>query len=265
MGEGATFEMVYQNQPRPPGLMVFDRDALLASRNEHRDIGNLDWFKTRQTLAEDNPQHVGTYQLVAGLDPAAVGHQAAWLWLWDFHRPPSGRRLYMLDARNPQGGGIAQFRTLLQEWFVQFGLTHWFVETNNIQTAFIEDRGVMDFCGEHGVTLEPHSTGANKNVAMYGVGAMNQMYLDGTVDLPYGDDPSRSYTDAFIKQAINFGSDETSSAQRRRRTSDLLMASWFPQPAIRSWREDHAERVHMEYEETYADYDIGDSEIPWAV
>jgi hypothetical protein len=83
--------------------------------------------------------------------------------------------------------------------------------------------------------------------------------------LPYGDDPSRSYTDAFIKQAINFGSDETSSAQRRRRTSDLLMASWFPQPAIRGWREDHAERVHMEYEETYADYDIGDSEIPWAV
>ena len=266
MGEAASFEMVYQNQPRAAGLMVFSRDALLASRNFHRPIGNLDWFTTRQKLEEDDDDHIGTFQMVAGLDPAAVGHQAAWLWLWDFHRPPSGRRLYMLDARNPQGGGIAQFRELLVEWFAEYELTHWFVETNNLQRAFLEDRGVMDFCGDHGITLEPHSTGANKNVAMYGVGAMNQLYLDGLVDLPYGDDRSQLITDSFTKQAINFGTDETTGRERARRTSDLLMASWFPQPAVRGWREQHSKKVHMTYDETYPDYDIDAStEIPWEI
>ena len=246
MGMEHLFEMVYQNRPRPSGKIAFHKDDLLDARNHSRSIGDLDWFEGRN------------YNLVAGLDPAAVGHQAAWLWLYDFDR----QKLYMLNAENPQGGGIEAFIELIIKWHDRFRLTHWVVETNNVQRIFIDDQRVREVCGKLGVTIDTHTTGANRLDKEYGVPSMSRWFANSMVDLPFQGDESQDLTDAFIRQAINF--DPGVAGKQHRPISDLLMASWFPVRVIRSWMVERSYEAQLDYEPMFAEYDATSwTEAPW--
>jgi hypothetical protein len=246
MGMEHLFEMVYQNRPRPSGKIAFIKDDLLDSRNRTRLLGDLEYFDKRE------------YNLVAGLDPAAVGHQAAWLWLYDFGK----RKLYMLDAENPQGGGIEQFLELIAHWHNAYKLTHWVVETNNVQRIFVDDPKVRELCGKLGISIDTHTTGANRLDKEFGVPSMSRWFAESMVDLPYAGDAAQSITDIFIRQAINF--DPNLAGKTRRPISDILMASWFPVRVIRSWMVERSYEAQLTYEPMFADYDTSTwEEAPW--
>lgn len=246
MGMEHLFEMVYQNRPRPSGKIAFYKEDLLDSRNRTRVLGDLGYFEGRE------------YNLVAGLDPASVGHQAAWLWLYDFTK----RKLYMLDADNPQGGGIAQFLELISTWHAKYRLTHWVVETNNVQRIFVDDPNVRELCGNLGISIETHTTGANRLDKEYGVPSMSRWFSESLVDLPYAGDDAIDVTDAFIRQAVNF--DPNLAGKTNRPISDLLMASWFPIRVIRSWMVERSYEAQLDYEPMFAEYDTSTwEEAPW--
>jgi hypothetical protein len=245
------FEMVYQNRPRPTTQITFPKAALVAARNTSRILGDLTPFRNK----DGSPK---AYQLVAGLDPAAVGHQAAWLWLFLF----SNKKRYLLDADNPRGGGIEQFLALMIRWHEAYALRHWVVETANIQRLYLDDSRVREAASTRGIALDRHQTGSNKTDAQYGVPAMAHWYTEDMVDLPYGDAASTLLVDTFTRQAVNFDPDVAGS--RSRPTGDLLMASWFPMKVIRALLIEQMREAQVTYEPMFADYAVSSyEESPW--
>lgn len=93
----AIFEMVYLNRPFSEGLQMFKVDSLDASRDESRSIGHVP----------------AGCRLIAGLDPAATGYQAAFLWAFNVEEG----KLYMVDIENTKGGGIPQAFKTIKEWY----------------------------------------------------------------------------------------------------------------------------------------------------
>src|SRR6056300_1526885 len=86
-GGRAIYEMVYLNVAMPDGLALFDRVEIEECRDQKRNIGHVP---------------VGTTRLIAGLDPASTGYQAAFLWAYD----AAENKLHMVDMDNSLGGGI---------------------------------------------------------------------------------------------------------------------------------------------------------------
>lgn len=254
MGLEHLFEMVYQNRPRPSGKVAFRREDLVRALNRERRLGDLQWFDDNGILSRN---------LVAGLDPAAVGHQAAWLWLYDFE----GNKIYMLDAENPRGGGIDSFLELVMRWHAQYQLVTWVVETNNVQRLFLDDPRVRQMAGELGIGMQPHSTYNNRLDKEFGVPSMAHWYGEDMVDLPYGDQAAQDVVDAFTRQAVNF--DPNVAGKQHRPVSDLLMASWFPIRIVRGWMATvtQHEVQWIGYQPSYPEYDqvsvgVG-GEMPW--
>ena len=257
MGLEHLFEMVWQNRPRPSSKIVFPKEALMAARNRDRSAGDLSWFYREDENGDKVPK--SPYTLVAGLDPSAVGHQAAWLWLYNLKT----HRIFMLDADNPQGGGIDQFLDIMEAWFDAYELRHWVVETTNIQGIYLTDSRVRKYASSKGIAIDKHNTGAGvgKLDKEYGIPAMGHWYVEDMVDLPYGDDRSRELVDAFTRQALNFDPDMVG---KKKGVADLLDASWFPTAVIRGLQVERATKAQLTYEPVFADYETTTYEgLPW--
>ena len=257
--ESGIYEMVYLNDPQSEGYAIFDGDAIDASFNLSRGIGLVGIPKVGR-------------RLIAGLDPSATGYQAAFLWAVT----PSGRKSredwffkrWMVDLENRHGGGIDHALVLFQAWLDMYGLRYWVIEENGFQRGYRQDPRVKEFCSRNDVTMVGTQTqGANKNDPAYGVGAMARLYPD-LIDLPYLDNEARQKVDQFKRQAVRFTDD---GAAQRRKQSDILMGSWFPQKTIRRWeKEAMAEWDEVEQEESYgygiAYPNVGSPEtanVPW--
>ena len=65
-------------------------------------------------------------RLIAGLDPASTGYQAAFLWAYGVEEG----KLYMVDLENSKGGGIPQATKTIKSWYAKYGLAHWIIEEN---------------------------------------------------------------------------------------------------------------------------------------
>lgn len=225
-GGRALWEMVYLNHPTAEGLMMFDREPVLDSRNHERD------------LYEYPPHSI----LVAGLDPSGTGHQAGFLWAWN----EENRKLYMVDTDNGMGGGIARARQQVEQWYDgipehKLYCRSWFVEENLYKGGITEDEILRRYCTDRMIVLEPHQTGSNKWDPYLGVSVMNTWFKAGMIDLPYRTAAAQAKTDTFIRQLFNFSTNSDGAARRRRKvTSDLVMAAWFPFPHIQ-----HLEREHL--------------------
>jgi len=259
-GGDSLFLMVYQNVATAEGLMIFDPEAMRACRSE-RDIGEY-------------PQGL---DLVAGLDPAISGYQAAVL--WGYQRWTG--RLYLIDIDNTGGAGIPGWRLLVEDWLQKYNLRHWVVEDTAAQRGYMQDAWIVNFKNENGIHIEGHHTGRNKWDKRVGVTALSALFRDFVtfkdphnnqevtlrkVDLPYGTPVAKSRTDLYIAQAVHF-------AQMANRPagglagykSDVVMASWFPMKAIRRWVTDDQSEIEYEYDPTFGglgrtfDY----NEPPW--
>lgn len=249
MGEEGLYEMVYLNRPRPEGASIFIAEEMEACANRSRPIGRP------QLLTPDGmPMNL---RLVAGLDPAATGTQAAFGWAWT----PNSPKFYMVDMNLRVGGGIDAFLDIAQIWLDRYGIAHWVVEDMGFQKGYRTEKRVVDWANEHGVYIEGHTTGANKADPLFGVGSMSRLYREQLIDLPYGTAEAREKVNTLIRQALKF-SDETGN--RRRKTGDGLMASWFPTKVFRRWQREESAEMDVDYDATYAEFEMSDwNTAPW--
>ncbi|MDX1744487.1 MAG: hypothetical protein R3324_01000, partial [Halobacteriales archaeon] len=248
-----------QNVPVAEGLVIFDVEEMVACR-DNRDRGEIP---------------AGS-RLVAGLDPATAGYQAAVLWAYT----ASTGQIHLVDVSNQAGAGIGGWRDILREWWDVYGLTHWVVETNAAQSGYLDDTWVRDFRTRYSIHIEPHQTGSNKWDPHIGLTAMARMFgetyehpdpttgIDRTlrrITLPYGTPNAKAVTDLYIGQARHFSQNASASKSARKGyKSDVLMASWFPMRSIRRWKSEDAAEMDVEYEQSFSSFQQTEwNEVPW--
>ncbi len=231
----ALFEMMYLNQPRPDGTMIFDIDRI-------------------EQVCLDRSRGLGTaelgvnYRLVAGLDPASRGVQAAFLWAVALPtegnpRDPRNRAVddttyFKVDMETQKAGGPDGAHRIMRHWYEKYGVTLWVIEDNAYQDVFFDDPRTKQLERELGLTIRPTHTGKNKHDPHFGVAGMAPLFHDGHVNLPYGTPEARRSTDRYLRQLSDFTGD-TNKTGSRKYESDILMASWFPHSTvIRKWRRD---------------------------
>ena len=256
------FDMMYQNQPRPDGTMIFDpeviRDKCL---DRSRGLGLL-----------NVPQ---PYRLVAGLDPAARGVQAAFLWavrlpsFYSDYDPQDPRwrerrveHYFMVDMETQSAGGIEGAVQIMRDWFVKYGCELWVVEDNSYQKVFFDDPRVKKLQEDLALKLRPAHSGGQTYDENFGVSSTAPLYHEGKVTLPYGTPEAVRKTNAFITQLTNF----TNERAKKPGKSDILMASWFPHATIiKRWKRDSREsRVRQDQPYSFPDYVTSTTEmIPW--
>lgn len=271
-GQEHLYEMVYLNNPRPDGTIHWTRELALKAANPNRGLGVADlWPKE----GESKFLHQGSeFHLIGGLDPSAVMYQAAFCWGIELIYPDritkreAGMKEWMIDLDNRLGGGVDAFIDGPGDrWLKEYDLRHWVIEDNLYRQAFSKHERLMRWAGAHSITIEPIQTGGqNKWDKSYGVGAMRQLWaLDPIrVDLPYGDVESRLKVETYISQLLRFTDDPS---KLKRRTTDILMASWFPQrTALRYFNEMLARITDQGFyqEFSYTDYDQSEYDTaPW--
>lgn len=242
------FKMVYLNKAAPEGLAVFTEEAIRLCYDYHRSLG-------LRGLPPDS-------HLVAGLDPSDTGYQSAFLWAYS----GSQERWYMVDSDNTLGGGVAAAKQIIKLWHEMYGLRHWIIEENGFQKAIRLDTEIVNFCNQNAIITEGHETHKNKWDPFYGVGAMAGLFEGQKVSLPMGS--PESVTKVMVYQGQLIGFSRTAGANRaaikRGYKSDLVMASWFPQKAIRRFQKEENPDVIYEYDVEFAGYDLIDiEEVPW--
>lgn len=218
MGNDAEWEMVYLNVARPSGQIMLTREDLARCHDYSRIAGQL-------------PKGEAV-RLIAGLDPAMVGNQAAVLYAYD----PSTQVRHVVDIDVEPGGGLPGARRVIEDWWRQYRLDMWVVEHANYQAAIMQDRDIIEFCGRHAIGLRPtHTTAKTKFHADFGVGSFIELFKKEMVAIPWGDDATRQRMNALEVELLNFDPEATGRASRKRKT-DLVMAAWFPETVIRTWR-----------------------------
>jgi hypothetical protein len=236
------YEMIYLNDPRHDGVMIFSPDKFDACLNPARILG----LGSLEGIGREIPIN----RRVAGLDPSSTGHQAAVAYaaspieLAKPKREVPALGIYdvqdlrymrwVIGMADREGGGIENFIILAEKWRVELGVHHWVIEENNFQKGYLLDPRVKAWSREHEVHIEGTQTYGNKHDPRYGVGATSRLYERGLIDIPYGDGNSRSLADKLKRQALGF----VDEPEGGRRLSDMLMASWFPQKAIRRWEKE---------------------------
>ena len=239
-GGRAIYEMVYLNVAMPDGLALFDRVEIEECRDQKRDIGHI-------------PQ--GT-RLIAGLDPASTGYQAAFLWAYD----AVSNKLHMVDMNNNLGGGIPQALEIIKDWYGQYNLSHWVIEENGFQKAIRQDKSIRDFASRHGIFLEGHETYKNKFDPMYGVTAMRPMFQEQNISLPYLSFEAQEKVNLYTSQLVYFSSAKNKSKSVGTKT-DIVMASWFPMRAIRRMQKERFAELGYDYSPSFSGYEPSNMDI----
>lgn len=137
--------------------------------------GCIDRTRNAGLLVGGRPGHpkqgmTGLY-VVAGLDPAAVGHTAAVVLAVDRH---TGYR-WVLDVHNEPRMTPDAVRRLIKDWTERYGIREWRVEDNAFQKWLTLDREVGQWLAARGVVLSPHTTGRNKHDPDLGVASMSTL------------------------------------------------------------------------------------------
>ena len=239
-GGRAIYEMVYLNVAMPDGLALFDRAEIEACRDQKRDIGQIP---------------PGT-RLIAGLDPASTGYQAAFLWAYNM----DANKLYMVDMNNSLGGGIPQALAVIKEWWSKYNLSHWVIEENGFQKAIRQDKSIREFASTHGIFLEGHETYKNKFDPVYGVTAMRPMYQEEIISLPYLSFEAQEKVNLYTSQLVYFSSAKNKSKSIGTKT-DIVMASWFPMRAIRRMQKEKFAELGYEYSPSFTGYESSNMDL----
>ncbi len=239
-GGRAIYEMVYLNVAMPDGLALFDRVEIEECRDQKRDIGQI-------------PAGV---RLIAGLDPASTGYQAAFLWAYDSET----NKLSMVDMNNSLGGGIPQALDVIKDWWKKYNCSHWVIEENGFQKAIRQDRSIREFASAHGVFLEGHQTHNNKFDPLYGVTAMRPMFQEKIISLPYLSFEAQEKVNLYTSQLVYFSSAKNRSKSIGTKT-DIVMASWFPLRAIRRMQKERFAELGHDYTPSFSGYEPSNMDV----
>ena len=212
LGLPGRFPLRYLQKPVPLEGVVFDM-ALI--REQCLD-------RSRGLGMEELP----AMRLIAGLDPAARGQQVAFLWGWD------GITLYMIDFERIKAGGVMGAVWVMAKWAEEYDLTDWIHEDNAGQIdAWRHVEPYKKVIAEYSLNVKPHTTGMNKHDPETGVSSMAAWYHVGRINLPYGTPTARRK----VRQLLNELELWSSDGMRKKGTSDIKMAHWFPFPRIQRW------------------------------
>ena len=239
-GGRAIYEMVYLNVAMPDGMALFDSVEIDACRDQSRSIGHI-------------PHNV---RLIAGLDPASTGYQAAFLWGYD----QSANKLFMIDMENSLGGGIPQALRIIKEWYQKYCLSPWVIEENGFQRAIRQDQSIKDFAGRPGIFLEGTQTYSTKHDPIYGVTAMRPLFEQQLISLPYNGFEAQEKVNLYKSQLVYFSSAQNKSRSVGTKT-DIVMASWFPMKTIRRMQKERLATMGLEYEPSFGGYELSTMDL----
>jgi len=241
------YEMVYLNKAVAAGMEIFKKPAIEQCQDLTRKLGEA-------------PQFHSLY-LCAGLDPAATGYQAAFLWGFDF----KNELLYKIDSENQKGGGIEVALEQMQDWYNRYNVKHWVIERNLFHGGIKKDPRVKKYAASNGIYLEEHQTTAqSKWDDTFGITTMAPLFENSQINLPYADTSAQQKTDVFKRQLINFASDVTPTGKRRKMPSDLVMAAWFPLKVFRRKIKEQSANMQVQYEQSFSGWDRTNwNEAPW--
>ena len=235
-GGRAIFEMVYLNKAVPAGMELFGAEMIDSCLDRSRILGDV-------------PPHTA---LIAGLDPASTGYQAAVLWAYN----QKTGQLWLVDLRNDLGGGISKALKVMQEWHEQYFLSHWIVEENGFQKAIGQDKEIKNWAGVNGVRIEGHQTYKNKWDPVFGVTAMVPMYEQQKINLPWGNPQTQRKVNVLSQQLIYFSSASGTNSKSVNSKTDLVMASWFPMKRVRQTVKLMLSEVDNDYNPSYSNYKL---------
>ena len=237
------FEMVYLNKAFNDSLRLFNPEQIQECYDPNMALGYI-------------PQ--GSY-LVAGLDPAATGYQAGFLWAVETHNGEI--KLTMVDLENHQGGGLEEARNLIKMWYEKYNCYHWVIEENGFQKAIRQDKTTREYANTMGIKLEGHETHKNKWDERFGVTALAPMFSDKMIALPFADADAQSKTIAYTKQLTYFAS---KNSARGKAKSDIVMASWFPMKVVRTLTKLAYSDMAIDYKPSFTGYNESSwNEAPW--
>ena len=236
------YEMVYYNQAYVEGTQIFTMNMIDQCMRPDFVLGQVP----------------GNLHLVAGLDPASSGYQAAVLWGINSYRG----ELYLIDLENRQGGGVKHALQIMSDWYQKYDLQHWIIEENGFQTAIRQDDKIKDFVLRSGITMQGHVTGKNKHDPMYGVGSMAGLFENQKIFLPTGNSESLAKVNAYRQQLLYFDGKPVST--RNKEKTDLVMAAWFPMKVFRRMNKEQLATMGLDYNASFTDFDRTDyNEAPW--
>ena len=236
------YEMVYYNQAFVEGTQIFTIDMIDSCMRPDLVIGQIP----------------GSLHLVAGLDPASSGYQAAVLWGINSYRG----ELFLIDIENRQGGGVKHALQIMSDWYQKYDLQHWVIEENGFQSAIRQDEKIKEFVLRSGVTMQGHITGKNKHDPMYGVGSMAGLFENHKIHLPTGNSESLAKVNAYRTQLLYF--DGKPVSQRNKEKTDIVMAGWFPMKVFRRMNKEQLAEMGLDYNASYTDFGVTDyNEAPW--
>ena len=236
------YEMVYYNQAFVEGTQIFTMDMIDNCMRPDIVMGQIP----------------GGLHLVAGLDPASAGYQAAVLWGINSYRG----ELFLIDLENRQGGGVKHALQIMSDWYHKYDLQHWVIEENGFQTAIRQDDKIKEFVLRSGITMQGHITGKNKHDPMYGVGSMAGLFENNKIHLPTGDSESLAKVNAYKTQLLYF--DGKPVSQRNKEKTDIVMAGWFPMKVFRRMNKEQLATMGLDYNASYTDFGLTEmNEAPW--
>tara|TARA_Y100000592_G_scaffold46583_1_gene73946 strand:- start:10318 stop:12225 length:1908 start_codon:yes stop_codon:yes gene_type:complete len=236
------YEMVYYNQAFVEGTQIFTMDMIDNCMRPDLIIGQIP----------------GGLHLVAGLDPASAGYQAAVLWGINSYRG----ELFLIDLENRQGGGVKHALQIMSDWYHKYDLQHWVIEENGFQTAIRQDDKIKEFVLRSGITMQGHVTGKNKHDPMYGVGSMAGLFENQKIHLPTGNSESMAKVNAYKTQLLYF--DGKPVSQRNKEKTDIVMAGWFPMKVFRRMNKEQLATMGLDYNASYTDFGFTEmNEAPW--
>ena len=236
------YEMVYYNQAYVEGTQIFTMDMIDSCMRPDLTMGQIP----------------GGLHLVAGLDPASSGYQAAVLWGINSYRG----ELFLIDLENRQGGGVKHALQIMSDWYQKYDLQHWIIEENGFQTAIRQDDKIKEFVLRSGITMQGHVTGKNKHDPMYGVGSMAGLFENQKIHLPVGNSESLAKVNAYKQQLLYF--DGKPVNQRNKEKTDIVMAGWFPMKVFRRMNKEQLATMGLDYTASYTNFEGSDyNEAPW--
>ena len=238
------FEMVYLNKAFNETLRLFNPEQIQQCYDQNMRLGYVP---------------PGSY-LVAGLDPAATGYQAGFLWAVETRNGQI--KLTMVDLENHHGGGLDEAFNLIKLWHDKYNCYHWVIEENGFQKAIRQDKQTKDYCNVQGIKLEGHETHKNKWDERFGVTALAPMFSDKMIVLPFADADAQSKSIAYTKQLTYFAS---KNSARGKTKSDIVMASWFPMKVVRTLTKLTYSDMGLDYNPSFSGYTSNDwNEAPWS-
>ena len=235
LGLPGRFELRYLQKAIPVDGMIFDIQ-LIRERclDRSRIIGEID-LNTN-------------YRLIAGMDPAPRGYQAAVLYAW------TPQVTYLIDIETTRGKGQLGAIQLFADWYHKYGLTHWVYEDNMAKQDFFTRPDLIAVKDKYSLTIEKHTTGNNKRDPEMGISSMAPWYHSGQFVLPYGNAESVRKVKMLLSQLQLWTTD---GLQKGATVTDIKMASWFPfVRRLQKWdRNEKAVKLELVSDQSYPGLD----------